>query len=257
MISHCHANPLPIKLESVRLEGIMRSRSVVLTLTLALTLIGLACSRKAPSDNASPTSNSATNTAADPNSANQQNPNSPNQQSQAPAPPPPLVVPSGTTVTISLGTALGSKLSTAGQRFTGSVARDVVIENAVAIPKGSSVSGTVVDAKPLGRFKGGALLEVRLDSINVNGSELPVHTSARSFTIKGKGKRTGILAGGGAALGGIVGGLAGGGKGAAIGLAAGAGAGGAGAAFTGNKEIVLPAESALAFELRRPLEISQ
>jgi hypothetical protein len=235
----------------------MRSRSVLLTLSLALILVGLACSRKAPSDNANPTSNSATNTAADPNSANQQNPNSANQQNQAPAPKPPLVVPSGKTVTISLGTALGSKLSTAGQRFTGSVARDVVIENAVAIPKGSSVSGTVVDAKPLGRFKGGALLEVRLDSINVNGSELPVHASARSFTIKGKGKRTGILAGGGAALGGIVGGLAGGGKGAAIGLAAGAGAGGAGAAFTGNKEIVLPAESALAFELRRPLEITQ
>ena len=235
----------------------MRSRSVLLTLSLALILVGLACSRKAPSDNANSTSNSATNTAADPNSANQQNPNGANQQNQAPAPKPPLVVPSGTTVTIDLGTALGSKLSTAGQRFTGSVARDVVIENAVAIPKGSSVSGTVVDAKPLGRFKGGALLEVRLDSVNVNGSELPVHASARSFTIKGKGKRTGILAGGGAALGGIVGGLAGGGKGAAIGLAAGAGAGGAGAAFTGNKEIVLPAESALAFELRRPLEISQ
>jgi hypothetical protein len=259
MISHCHANPLPIKLESVRMEGIMRSRSVFLTLSLALILVGLACSRKAPSDNANPTSNSATNTAADPNSANQQNPNSANQQNQAPAPAPnpPLVVPSGTTVTISLGTTLGSKLSTAGQRFTGSVARDVVIGNAVAIPKGSSVSGTVVDAKPLGRFKGGALLEVRLDSINVNGSELPVHASARSFTIKGKGKRTGILAGGGAALGGIVGGLAGGGKGAAIGLAAGAGAGGAGAAFTGNKEIVLPAESALAFALRRPIEITQ
>ena len=251
MISHCHANPLPIKLESVQMEGIMRSRSVLLTISLALILVGLACSRKAPSDNANPTSNSATNTTADPNSANQQN------QAPAPAPNPPLVVPSGKTVTISLGTALGSKLSTAGQRFTGSVARDVVIGNAVAIPKGSSVSGTVVDAKPLGRFKGGALLEVRLDSINVNGSELPVHTSARSFTIKGKGKRTGILAGGGAALGGIVGGLAGGGKGAAIGLAAGAGAGGAGAAFTGNKEIVLPAESALAFELRRPLEITQ
>ncbi len=177
----------------------MRSRSVLLTLSLALTLVGLACSRKAPSDNANPASNSATNTAADANSANQQNPNTANQQNQAPAPKPPLIVPSGKTVTISLGTSLGSKLSTAGQTFTGSVAKDVVVENAVAIPKGSSVSGTVVDAKPLGRFKGGALLEVRLDSINVNGSDLPVHASARSFTIKGKGKRTGILAGGGAA----------------------------------------------------------
>jgi hypothetical protein len=50
--------------------------------------------------------------------------------------------------------------------------------------------------------------------------------------------------------------LAGGGKGAAIGAAAGAGAGTGGAAFTGNKEIVLPAESALSFRLTSPLEVN-
>jgi len=89
----------------------------------------------------------------------------------------------------------------------------------------------------------------------VNGSELPVQASARSFSAKGKGKRTAVMAGGGAALGGIIGGLAGGGKGAAIGLLAGGGAGGAGAAFTGNKDIVLPAESAVGFQLTQPLEL--
>jgi hypothetical protein len=231
----------------------MRSRSILLTLSLAVILTGLACSRKPSSDNANNASNTgATNSAADANtnSANQQN-------EQAPAPRPPLVVPSGKTVTVSLGTALGSKLSTEGQTFTGTVAKDVVVENTVAVPRGSRVRGTVVDAKPLGRFAGGARLEIRLDSINVNGADLPVQASARSFSLKGKGKRTGVMAGGGAALGGIIGGLAGGGKGAAIGIVAGGGAGGAGAAFTGNKEIVLPAESAVAFELRRPLEISQ
>ena len=66
-----------------------------------------------------------------------------------------------------------------------------------------------------------------------------------------------MLAGGGAGLGALIGGLAGGGKGAAIGAAAGAGAGGAGAAFTGNKEIVLPAESALSFTLAQPLEVKE
>jgi hypothetical protein len=40
-------------------------------------------------------------------------------------------------------------------------------------------------------------------------------------------------------------------------MAAGAGAGGAGAAFTGNKDIVLPAESAVAFELSQPIEVRQ
>lgn len=236
----------------------MRSRLILFMLTLTLSLTGLGCSRKAASpDNANSAGNGGntnTNAASDATNnagAAQQN------QAPAPAPAPPLVVPSGTTVTVDLGSDLGSKLSTSGQSFTGTVAKDVVIQNTVAIPRGSAVRGTVVDAKPLGRFAGGARLEIRLDSINVNGSNLQVQASARSFTVKGKGKRTGIMAGGGAALGGIVGGLAGGGKGAAIGLLAGGGAGGAGAAFTGNKEIVLPAESAVAFELKRAVEIRQ
>ena len=57
--------------------------------------------------------------------------------------------------------------------------------------------------------------------------------------------------------GALIGGLAGGGKGAAIGAAAGAGAGTAGTAFTGNKDIVLPAESLLSFKLTRPLEVKK
>jgi len=214
-------------------------------------MAGLACARKPSSDNSNATSDTGntgnTNTASDTNSNNQKNE----------APKPPLVVPSGTTVTVSLGTALGSKLSTSGQSFTGTVAKDVVSENTVAIPRGTGISGTVVNAKPLGKLAGGAVLQIRLDSITINGSDVPVHASARSFTIKGKGKRTGIMAGGGAALGGIVGGIAGGGKGAAIGMLAGGGAGGAGAAFTGNKEIVLPVESAVAFQLTQPVEINQ
>jgi outer membrane lipoprotein SlyB len=54
----------------------------------------------------------------------------------------------------------------------------------------------------------------------------------------------------------VIGALAGGGKGAAIGAAVGAGAGTAGAAFTGNKNIVLPAESAVSFNLLKPVEVA-
>ena len=123
------------------------------------------------------------------------------------------------------------------------------------IPAGASASGVVVDAKPLGRFKGGAVLQVKLTSINVNGSDASVETSSVSRTATGKGKRTGAMIGGGAGLGAIIGGIAGGGKGAAIGALAGAGAGTAGTAFTGNKDIVLPAESALSFKLEQPLTV--
>jgi hypothetical protein len=63
------------------------------------------------------------------------------------------------------------------------------------------------------------------------------------------------MIGGGAGGGALIGGLAGGGKGALIGAALGAGAGTAGSAYTGEKEIVLPAESALSFKLTEPVTI--
>ena len=167
-----------------------------------------------------------------------------------------MVIPAGTTLTVRLGEALGSKLSSPGDSFSATLAEPVTVDGNTVIPSGASARGTVVDAKPLGRFKGGALLEARLTSITVNGVQKPIETAAISRTEKGKGKRTAVLAGGGTALGALVGGLAGGGKGAAIGAVAGAGAGGAGAAFTGNKEIVLPAEAALSFTLKSSLTVN-
>jgi hypothetical protein len=229
----------------------MKARLLLLVLSLYLSFAVLGCSKQS-----SPDSSNAQNAAdnqgpPDSNSATDQA----KEQKQKAVKREPLVVPAGTTVTVNLGSALGSKLSQAGQTFTGDVAKDVLVGNTVAIPKGADISGTVTDAKPLGKFAGGAVLQVRLDSIKLHGTEVAVQSDPRTFTAKGKGKRTAVATGGGAALGGIIGALAGGGKGAAIGLAAGAGAGAGGAAFTGNKDIVLPAESAVSFQLSQALEL--
>jgi hypothetical protein len=224
----------------------MRSRLTVLSFSFYLALALLGCTSKPPDD----TTNNAT-----PPADTTAKPAKEHKEARAEKKKEPVIVPSGTSVTISLGAALGSKLSQAGQTFSGTIAQDIMVGSTVVIPKGSPVSGTVTDAKALGKFKGGALLNIRLDSINLNGSDMPVQTAAKSFTEKGKGKRTAVLTGGGAALGGIIGALAGGGKGAAIGAAAGAGAGAGGSAFTGNKEIVLPAESDVTFELTQQLEL--
>ena len=156
-----------------------------------------------------------------------------------------------------LAQSVGSKISQAGQSFSGTVADPVVVGGRTAIPAGAKVSGIVVDAKPLGRFAGGASLSLRLNSVDIHGNDVPIKTSSVTQVEKGKGKRTAVLAGGGAAVGALIGGLAGGGKGAGIGALAGGGAGTGGAAFTGNKDIVLPAESALTFTLSQPLEVQQ
>jgi hypothetical protein len=166
-----------------------------------------------------------------------------------------ISVPAGTPLTVRLGQAVGSKISQSGQSFSATLATPVEVGGRLAIPSGANVSGVVVDAKSLGHFAGGARLELKLTSMTVNGADQPIQTSSLVRTLKGKGKRTGVMAGGGAALGAIIGGIAGGGKGAALGALAGGGAGTAGGAMTGNQEIVLPAESAATFRLQQPLEI--
>jgi hypothetical protein len=230
----------------------MRSRLILLTLSLYFAFALLGCNKPPASDSGSRTDANATATTASDKDASRDEKQQPEQPE---AKPEPVIVPAGTSITVSLGSAIGSKLSQTGQTFTGRVAKDVIVHHAVAIPQGTNVSGTITDAKPLGKFAGGAVLEVRLDSINLHGGDIPVQASVRTFTQKGKGKRTAVLAGGGAALGGLIGGLAGGGKGAAIGLAAGGGAGAGGAALSGNKDIVLPVEAAISFQLSQALEI--
>jgi septal ring-binding cell division protein DamX len=167
----------------------------------------------------------------------------------------PVVVPTGTVLTVRLGQAVGSKISNTGDTFTATLSEPVSVDGKTVIPSGAEASGTVTNAKPLGRFKGGAALALRLDSITVHGVKHAARTTAVVESATGKGKRTATMIGGGAGLGALIGGLAGGGKGAAIGAIAGAGAGTAGTAFTGNKDIVLPAESALRFKLTGPLDL--
>ncbi len=164
-------------------------------------------------------------------------------------------IPAGTAIVVRLGDTLSSKNSQAGQSFSATVAEPVVVDGKTVIEQGAAARGTVVDAKGMGHFKGGARLQVRLDSVSINGKEHQIETTAYSRSLKGKGKRSAGFIGGGAGAGALIGALAGGGKGAAIGAAAGAGAGTAGAAFTGNKDIVLQAESSLTFKLTQPVEL--
>jgi hypothetical protein len=251
----------------------------VATLTLTGMLLVSGCSKKnnqsaATAQGPTPTQPAQANNPPAPPPDQQQAPPPPNQQpapapngqqappppNQASAPPPPaaeITIPAGTPLRVRLDEDLGSKISQPGETFTATVADDVVVNGQTVIPRHAEVEGEVIDAKPLGHFKGGALLELRLERVKTRWGSYPVNTSTIARAEKGKGKRTGLFAGGGGALGAIIGGVAGGGKGALIGGLAGAGAGTAGSAMTGNKEILLPAETLLTFRLEHSVHITK
>ena len=233
----------------------MLNRVVTRCLVASLLLIFGGCSHSTTPSGASSTSTTSTdNTGSTSNS----NPTATNSNTPSPAPAPaPIVVPAGTSLTVTLDQAVGTKDNNSGDHFDASLAAPVRVEGREVIPAGAKAVGTVVTAASAGHLKGGAALALTLDSLRVNGEKYSIETSQYEEVGKGRGKRTVIGGGGGAALGAIVGGIAGGGKGAAIGAAAGGGAGTAGAAYTGKRDITLPAETRLHFKLRRSLEISQ
>jgi BON domain len=169
-------------------------------------------------------------------------------------PPPPVVVPAGTVLTIRTNQALSTKTTTLGSVFTGSMMTPITIQGVLAIPAGSEVVGTVREVKKAGRFKGGAVLSLSLHSVNVNGHTYNIVTDLLGHQSKGKGKRTAAMVGGGAGAGAAIGAIAGGGAGAAVGAVAGAAVGTVGA-MTGKRDIELPVESALSFELDQPLTL--
>jgi len=183
-----------------------------------------------------------------------QNAATPSAPEAQPAPQP-IVVPAGTALAIRTTNSLSSKTSETGQSFVATLAQPADVGGQVVLPKGTTVNGKVVAAEARGRIKGEGRLALQLTSLSINGRTYEIQTGVLDSTIKGKGKWSAGTTAGGAAGGALIGGLAGGGKGAGIGLLAGAGAGLLGGALTGNKQVVIPAESVLTFTLSAPLTL--
>jgi len=167
----------------------------------------------------------------------------------------PVSVPEGTQLDVVLNQSISTAANRSGDPFQATLAAPVVVDDKTVIPKDALVTGHIVDARPSGHLKGVPRLELTLDSVQVSGETYGIATGDFGRTGKNHNKRNGILIGGGAGLGAIIGGVAGGGVGALIGSSVGAGAGTAGAAFTGKKDIRVPAETRVSFRLARPVTI--
>jgi hypothetical protein len=154
-------------------------------------------------------------------------------------------IPSGTPVTVRLNSEISSARAQAGQAFTGTLARDVVVSGKTVAAAGAPVKGKVTYVKPSGRLHHPGQLALRLTSLDGQ----TVQSSAVRRQGKSHKKSNVTKIGGGAAAGAVIGAIAGGGKGAAIGMLAGGAAGTGLAAATGKQEAVFPAESALTFTI--------
>lgn len=169
--------------------------------------------------------------------------------------PAPVVVPSGAVLRIRVDQRISVKTSKAGDHFTGTIVSPVTVRDEVVIPAGSSARGVVVESHRRGHFKGRSVLELTLTGLDVNGRHYQIDTSSLTRTKKGKGKRTAAFIGGGTGVGMLIGGVATGGVGLLIGGLSGAGAGTLGAAFTGNRDIDIPAETVMSFRLAQPIRL--
>jgi hypothetical protein len=174
--------------------------------------------------------------------------------------PPPIpanaTIPAGTMLTIRIDQRISVKSSRAGDTFTGEMVDPVLAgDNSVLVPKGALVGGVVDVSHRRGHFKGRSLLELRLTSLTLNGTQYSLTTHDLSRSKKGKGRRSAAFIGGGSGLGMLVGGVASGGVGLVVGGLVGGGAGTAVAGLTGNRDIDIPAEAIVRFKLANDLVV--
>ena len=200
-----------------------------------------------------PVAPAASSPAPAPPVSSQQAANTPPQPAPEPAPSP--EVPAGTVLSIRMNQGINVKHAQAGETFSGIIVSPVRVDGNTVIPSGSTAEGVVVRAHKRGHFKGSSILQLTLTGLNVNGQHYRIDTSSLTRTKKGKGKRTAAFIGGGSGLGMLIGGVATGGVGLLVGGLAGAGAGTAGAAFTGNRDVNIPAESVVSFRLAEPIQL--
>lgn len=179
---------------------------------------------------------------------------------QPPAPPAApvlhvITLPVGTAIPVRITQTLDSATTKTGDKFTGEIATDLMVDDLVVLPQGTAITGHVDAAQDAAHFKGAALLTLSLIAIDRKGERIEVSTEAYTKQGEARGKNTAAKVGGGAAIGAILGGILGGGKGAAIGAAAGGGAGAGANSITRGQQVQIASETVVRFRLLDPVQV--
>ena len=166
-----------------------------------------------------------------------------------------VTLPESTAIHVTLNTAIASDRNQPGDRFEATLSQPVTLAGRTIIPAGARANGVVVDARRSGHLVGHAHLQLTLESIDVSGSTYEIHTVTDTRIGKRHGKHSLGFIGGGTGTGLLIGAIAAGGGGALVGGPIGAGVGTVAAVVTSKRDIRLPAETPVTFELASPATI--
>jgi len=183
-----------------------------------------------------------------------------------------IVVPEGTIIPVILTAYLNTQSSQPGDIFYTDTTYPIWIQQRLAIPRGSTIRGTVTEVVRPGKIKGKGRLSVRfMDILLPNGVRRDfvgtfkgIHgpgdesldrktESVSSGSSKGQDAGTVI---GMTSTGALIGAAAGGGSGAGIGAGAGAAVGAAAVLFSRGRDLVISPGTQFDLELLKPLKFA-
>ncbi len=167
-----------------------------------------------------------------------------------------VVIPAGSNLRVRINQGMSSKNTAPGMTFDGIVLGDVVAGGLIAIPRGASFQGIVVDSHTAGQLAGKGELKLQLTSVSFGGKVYPVSTDfwwhqGVDKTANTVGNTIGL-----ASVGAVIGAVAGGGVGAAVGAGIGGVAGLGVSSASGRGEASLPPEAIVTFHLTQPTDVT-
>jgi len=154
------------------------------------------------------------------------------------------VAPAGTRVVVKTSTTIDSTKHKAGHKFTVRLEADLVANNVVIAPRGSTVYGVIAQAKKSGRLVGSSSVELSFTDIMINNQMKPIATSSVKAVTDSTAKNTVGKTARIAAIGGLINGSKGAKDGAKVGLGL--------SLLTSGNSINIPAGTLLEFQLAAP-----
>jgi hypothetical protein len=157
---------------------------------------------------------------------------------------------------VQLPAQISTKTATVGQRISGNLTNDLVVDGKVVAKAGALVQGSITEVISGSKTIGGKpTLGLSFDNLTFEGGVRPIN--ARITQVADKSDKAGDTAkiAGGAVAGGVIGHQIDSDQGKIIGAIIGAAAGTAAAKKTG-KEVVLPAGTVVGLTLESPVTVT-